>query len=321
MFQRILVPLDGSNRAGQALPVAAQLARTFGGSIVLLRVVTSPADFAHFSWGSPEEMQQALSADIAKAAHYLATVAASKELVGIKVTTEVPPGDPAMTMLPIIRADNIDFVVMCSHGHTGGHRWRVGSVAQKVARHSSVPVLILREGIRVPTNLHPLGVHPVRVMVALDGSSLAEASLLPAAYLSTALSAPLPGALHLTRVLPLAWLNEDSEEIIADKKKAMAEAEAYLQALARRLREGELARFNLQITTSVVIDPDVAGSLIDMAETGAGMEMREGFINCDLIAMATHGHGGFEHWVVGSVTERVLHATRLSLLIVRPDTR
>lgn len=317
MFKRILVPLDGSNRAEQALPVAVRLAHTFGGSIVLLRVVTAPADFAHFSWESPEEMQQALEAEIARAAHYLATIEASTELAGIKVTTEVPPGDPALTMLPIIRADNIDFVVMCSHGHTSDTRWHVGSVAQKVARHSSAPVLILREGAGVPTNLHPLGMRSVRVMVALDGSPLAEASLLPAASLSTALSAPLPGALHLTRVLPLAWRNEDSEEAVAAKKKAVAEAEAYLQALAQRLHEGEIARFNPQITTSVVVAPDVAGSLIDMAETGEGMEAQEGFTNCDLIAMATHGRGGFEHWVIGSITERVLHATRLPLLIVR----
>lgn len=316
MFKRILVPLDGSNRAEQALPIAARLAHTFGGSIVLLRVVTAPADFAHFSWESPEEMQQALEAEIARSAHYLTTIAASKELAGIRVTTEVPPGDPAMTMLPIIRADNIDFVVMCSHGHASDTRWHVGSVAQKVARHSSAPVLILREG--VPTNLHPLGMRPVRVMVALDGSPLAEASLLPAAYLSSALSAPLPGALHLTRVLPLAWLNEDSEEAVAAKKKAVAEAEAYLQGLAQRLQEGEIARFSPQITTSVVVAPDVAGSLIDMAETGKGMEAQEGFANCDFIAMATHGRGGFEHWVMGSVTERVLYASRLPLLIVRP---
>lgn len=318
MFQRILVPLDGSKRAEQALPVAAQLARTFGGSLVLLRVVTSPADFAHFSWKSPQEMQQALDADIAKAAHYLATIAASKELAGIKVSTEVPPGDPAMTMLPIIRADNIDFVVMCSHGVTGDRRWHVGSVAQQVARHSPVPVLVLREGAGVPTNRHPLGMRPVRILVALDGSPLAEASLLPAAYLSAALSAPLQGALHLVRVLPLAWLDENSEGIIAVKQKVVAETETYLQTLAQRLRDGEMARFNPLVTTSVVVDPDVAGSLIDMAETGAGMEAQAGFTSCDLIAMATHGRGGFEHWVMGSVTERVLNATRLPLLIVRP---
>ncbi|HEU5229428.1 MAG TPA: universal stress protein [Ktedonobacteraceae bacterium] len=319
MFQRILVPLDGSKRAEQAVPVAAKLARTFGGSLVLLHVVTSPADFAHFSWKSPQEMQQALDADTAKAAHYLATIAASNELVGIKVTTEVPPGDPAMTMLPIMRADDVDFVVMCSHGVTGDHRWRFGSVAQKVARHSPVPVLVLREGAGVPTNLHPLGMRPVRIMVALDGSPLAEASLLPAAYLSAALSTPLQGALHLVRVLPPAWLDEDSEWVIAVKQKAVAETEIYLQAVAQRLRDGEIARFNPLVTTSVVVDPDVAGSLIDMAETGEGMGAQAGFANCDIIAMATHGRGGFEHWVMGSVTERVLNATRLPILIVRPD--
>ncbi len=318
MFQRILVPLDGSSYAEQALPIAAQLAHASGGTIVLLQVVTAPADFAHLSWESTDQMQQSLDADLAKAAHYLATVAASKELVGSNIITEVAPGDPAMTILPVIRAHQIDLVVICSHGMTGGSRWRMGSVAQKVARHSPVPVLILQDSAGGITNLYPMGTRPVRILVALDGSPLAETALQPAVYLSAALSSPMQGALHLMRVLPLAWLNEDSEEVIAVKKLAITEANTYLQAVGQRLREGDFAPINLQITSSVAVDPDIAGCLIDMAETGDGSKDVEHFAGCDVIAMATHGRGGFEHWVMGSITERVFSATRLPLLVVRP---
>ncbi len=67
MFQRILVPLDGSARAERALPVAARLTRASGGSIVLLRAVTSPIDFAWYAMESPISMQEGIEADIARA--------------------------------------------------------------------------------------------------------------------------------------------------------------------------------------------------------------------------------------------------------------
>ncbi len=83
MFQRILVPLDGSDRAEQALPVAARLARSSGGSLVLLRVVTPPVDFTRFS--EPLlTMQEDVEANISTAKQYLAALAASEELAGIQ---------------------------------------------------------------------------------------------------------------------------------------------------------------------------------------------------------------------------------------------
>lgn len=321
MFKRILVPLDGSERAERALPVAARLARASGGSIVLLRAVTSPIDFAWYAMESPMFMQEGIDADMARAAEYLASVADSLELAGIEIKTEVLPGDPALSIFPVVRAFQADLIVMCSHGYSGRTRWVLGSVSQKVVRHSPVPVLILREDGSVPVNLHPDGIRAVRVLVPLDGSPFAEAALAPAAQLSVALSAPVRGALHLARVLRLPALYEYIQDgrLEEMKQQGIREAQTYLSAVERKLREGDLAKLNLSVTSSISFDPDVAGALIGIAEIGENMQNTEEYPPCDLIAMATHGRGGMQRWMLGSVTERVLDSTKMPLLIVRPN--
>src|SRR5437588_6492686 len=269
---------------------------------------------------SPLAMQEGIEADIARATDYLASVAGSPELAGIELKTEVLPGAPALSIFPVVRAFQADLIVMCSHGYTGRTRWILGSVSQKVARHSPVPVLVLREDGSVPTNLHPDGMRSVRVLVPLDGSPIAEAALAPAAHLSAALSAPARGALHVARVLRLPTMNENGQnyQLAKTKQLGMWEAQVYLHMVERTLREGDLASLNLSITSSISVDPDVASTLIGIAEIGEDMQKVEEYPPCDLIAMATHGRGGLQHWMLGSVTERVLGSTKLPMLIVRP---
>jgi nucleotide-binding universal stress UspA family protein len=99
---------------------------------------------------------------------------------------------------------------------------------------------------------------------------------------------------------------------------ARAEAGAYLRGIEQRLREGELASSQLSITSSVVINTDIAETLIQMAENGEYTDKVGESSGYDVIAMGTHGRGGLQRWVMGSITERVLEATKLPLLIVRP---
>lgn len=316
MFKTILVPLDGSTRAEQALPVAARLARTSGGSIVLLRVVTAPIDLAWYSLESGTSMQEAVDEEIARAKEYLTTLTKLAVLDRVATKTEVLPGEPALTIFPVAHSCQADLIVMCSHGDTGFKRWMLGSVSQKVARHSPIPVLILGEGAGGPTALHPEGgARAVRVMVTLDGSHFAEAALVPAAYLSAALSTPTQGQLHLARVLRVPnYVRSASPEV----DQVIANAQEYLKKIEQQFSEGELASLNLQVTSSVSLETDIAGALISLVEDGAKGENGEWVEPGDAIAMATHGRGGLERWVLGSVTERVLGATRLPLLIVRP---
>ena len=159
---------------------------------------------------------------------------------------------------------------------------------------------------------------PLRAVVPLDGSSLSESALEPAAQLVAALAPATQGAMQLLRVVDIPS-SYGKFRTIADlyfdvdmRAEAKREDEQYLQAVAKRFAEGELAQYHLAVTTAVAIDPDVAEAIVQTAEQAARAER---FGSC-LIAMATHGRGGLERWVLGSVAERVLHSTKLPLLVV-----
>jgi nucleotide-binding universal stress UspA family protein len=322
MFQQILVPLDRSARAEQAIPVAARIARASGGSILLLQVVTTPIDYAPYLSQTSVLMREKLEADHNAALYYLASITYSKDLAGVEKNVEVLSGDPAESILSLVHTRRFDLIVMCSHGPAALKRWRPGRVAQKVARHSPIPVLVLREGGIAPAPTQAKAARPIRALIGLDGSALAEEALAPAAHLVAALSAPAHGALHLLQVISIpavgSRLRHKAFLSSGRVEQAQQAAEAYLNTVADRLRKGEFADLKLSITSSVAIAVDVADTIIRLAEhrEGAiGMHFMEGF---DLIAIATHGRGGVQRWVMGSVTDRIFGATKLPLLIVRP---
>jgi len=319
MFRHIMIPLDGSTRAESALPVAARLARASGGQLTLLRVVTPAIELDIHPMPLATTAESALEEEVARANAYLAQFAASKELEGITIRTETLSGPVARTILLFAHLQQVDLIAMCSHGSTGLKRWVLGSVAEKVARHSPIPVLVLHEDGPKLTATPTVPTQPVRLLVPLDGSALAEAALTPAVQLCAALAAPGRGALHLARVLRLPPVPEDEHDDRARMyEAARAEAKAYLQMITARLQQGEAASFGLTVSASVHMQIDVAETLIRVAEHGEGVETSEQFDACDAIAMATHGGSSLEYWVMGSVTERILHGSKLPMLIVRP---
>lgn len=137
--------------------------------------------------------------------------------------------------------------------------------------------------------------------------------------LIAALSAPGPGALHLMRVVVLPGAAKISP---SEREAIMHKAKQYLRATVEHIRQGlvasPVADLKLAITWSVTIDDDIASGIIRVAEDGEDAEWAGAQDGSDVIAMATHGYSGLQRWAMGSVTERVLHATRLPLLIVRP---
>ena len=146
MFKTLLVPLDGSSRAEYALPMAAQLARHTGRMMVLVRVVSFATDYwPAISSPVPVVMQSVVDGELQEFATYLKNVASSAELAGIEVITTVRYGVAAPVILAAATEYHADLIVMCSHGHTGVAHVLMGSVAEKVARHASVPVLVVRE--------------------------------------------------------------------------------------------------------------------------------------------------------------------------------
>ncbi|HEY7420096.1 MAG TPA: universal stress protein [Ktedonobacteraceae bacterium] len=322
MFQHVLVPLDGSVRAERAIHVAARLVRASGGTLTLLRIVTYPAHVEYLP-AAPTmsgiylfDQQKAIE----EAQWYLKQLVLSRsELQGLQVVTNVYSGVPAQMILRYAQAENVDLIVMCSHGDTGFRRWMLGSVALQVSRHAAMPVMVLNAHGDVTLLGQPSAERPLRVLLALDGSPLAESALVPAAQLCAALAAPAQGVLHLVIVAPLLQLIWDREDVSGHvHKEHMEAARLYLDEVEQRLREGDLAQLNLAVSSSVVGENDVADVLIRVAEQGEYVKDLKDFRGCDMIAMATHGRSGLTRWTMGSITERVLGATRLPLLVVRP---
>jgi nucleotide-binding universal stress UspA family protein len=318
MFKTILVPLDGSPRAEQALAVAARLARGSGGSLVVVQVVTPPVDYWSYQSGVSMLHEQMVVTSMAEAESYLALLAGSQDLAGIKVKTEVMYGTAAQGILHVAHTRRADLIVMCSHGRTGISRWALGSVAHQIAHHSPVPVLVLREGQAAPLLSQTHAARPLCALVPLDGSPLAETALLPAANLVAALAAPSEGALHLTQVVKIFTADANEGFVRELNQEALERAKTYLASMQARLPE-LVQGLNLSATWSVALDNDVADALIGTGENGEKAVEAGGFSGSDLIAMSTHGRGGLERWMMGSVTERVLSASRLPLLIVRPQ--
>ncbi len=316
MFQHILVPLDGSSRAERALPVAAHIARVTDGSVLLVQVVDPPIDYSGGLAPVPLMSEQVIESEMAGATEYLKAVAIRMP-ASIKTTTEVLFGIPAQCILATSASRGVDLIVLCSHGRTGFARWALGSVAHTLAHESTVPTLVLRESELASMLAGPDTMRSLCALVPLDGSELAETALAPAAHLVAALAAPAKAALHLAHVVK-PFQEAPEEGFVSElDDEARERARAYLAHVTERLQK-TTKDLRLSITWSVTREKDVASALVSLAEQGGEGKETGGMGSCDLIAISTHGRHGLERWVMGSVTDRLLSATKLPLLIVRP---
>jgi len=322
MFQRILVPLDGSTRAERAIPVAARLAHASGGLVILMRVMNKSSRLWPSMALRTTLAQRAIDNELAEVEQYLSAIANSADLEGIPTETEARFGPTVSSILVVADATQADLIVLCSHGYTGMTRRIMGSVAERLAREASVPVLVLRDEGSVPGELSADSARPLRILVPLDGSAQAKSALEPAAFLAAALAGPASSVLHLLRVVqPVNTSLEEGGMLTASEK-----ARRYLSSTADHIRDGfvapAVARFGLGVTWSVAVDTYVAESLVRIAENAETVEgFDEGLSGCNVIALATHGRDGLQRLVIGSVTERILPGTKLPLLIVPPRSQ
>jgi nucleotide-binding universal stress UspA family protein len=102
--------------------------------------------------------------------------------------------------------------------------------------------------------------------------------------------------------------------------EARARGIAYLTQVTERW-QAMAKEVGISISWSVAVETDVASALLSQAEPGAQGQGTAGNRGCDLLAICTHGRHGLERWVMGSVTNRLLNATKLPILIVRPPRK
>jgi nucleotide-binding universal stress UspA family protein len=176
---------------------------------------------------------------------------------------------------------------MTTHGYSGLRRWAVGSVTDKVIQRAVQPVFILPSGgdrLTPPDRLR-------RILVPLDGSDFARQALPVALDLATAAAAEV---ILLSAVEPPA---QSPGALIVMRNEAAQELQRVAIGCAAQTA----------VRTEVVVGYP-AEAIVDEAAR----------IEADLIVMATHGRGGIRRWALGSIADKVLHATSTPLLLVRP---
>ncbi len=145
--RRLLIPLDGSERAEAALPAAHMLAEAFGGEMLLTWVLPALA-LEPLRAGSAERSSVTFAErsgdDERFARRYLDTIMAGLQWGGITVDTLVARGEPAKTLLETARTQSVDMLVLATHGRTGNPAVWAGSVASRLVDRSECPVLIVR---------------------------------------------------------------------------------------------------------------------------------------------------------------------------------
>ncbi len=295
MFKKVLVPLDGSPLAEQALATAA----TFSEEIVLLQVPVAQDVFTTAVTGGDIPMfVTALDEDgLSETEQYLADTAAKWRRADLAVTTRVEVGEAAHTIVDVAAAEAVELIVMSTHGRSGVRRILFGSVTEAVLKHAPCPVLALRSE-------RPLK----RILIPLDGSFLSEEALVPALNIAHTNQAEVT----LFRVQPMEIGRQDEEFAFYLRAEHGLEYTAHdvllmnIENYLKNLREQETAA-ELVVKTACRIGVPAEEILRYAAE-----------VDADLIVMSTHGRTGLNRLFFGSVAETILRGASCAVLVVRP---
>jgi nucleotide-binding universal stress UspA family protein len=141
MYKRILLPLDGSAMAEQALPYAIAQAEHFQAELILMKVLEPVERSISLP---PAETSRAEKVTRKLACEYLEGIAAGFLARDISVRVVTVTGQPHEGIVLFAEEEQVDLIVICTHGHSGLTRWLVGSVADRVTRGVNVPVLLVR---------------------------------------------------------------------------------------------------------------------------------------------------------------------------------
>jgi len=141
VYRRILLPLDGSPLAEQAIPHAVDLAEHFQAELIFLKVlIPLPVNLNL----PPDLVKKHEAATRKLAGEYLDQVAANIQGKEIAKNIVTVIGRPHEEIVRFAETEQVQVVVMCTRGSSGISRWLMGSVADRVARSVNVPVLLIR---------------------------------------------------------------------------------------------------------------------------------------------------------------------------------
>jgi nucleotide-binding universal stress UspA family protein len=306
-FRSILVPLDGSPLAEQALPVASRIAQGTT-SKLRLTLVHEPLPV----WLDRHAAKLCTSIELAtrkSEREYLRGVQAKLRDGGTRLSSAVTlPGvvGPTAALAQYVREMGIDLVVMATHGRGGIKRAWLGSVADHLIRNLEVPVLLVRprEGQTAPDRAPGVG----QILAPLDGSPLAEEALDAAAALAriwdtevTLLQVVHPVQLAENTAFPIP--SSYDEELT---EMGRTQAQDYLDNIVERLQVQ-----GLRASGVAIIAWNAADTILDVARPERAA----------VVVLATHGRGGLRRLVLGSVADKVVRGADVPVLVYRPGNR
>jgi nucleotide-binding universal stress UspA family protein len=295
MSKLIVVPLDGSAFAESALPAALSLAKRWSARIHLVTVeeVVAPIPPVHLDAATTRWVGEYL-ADVRTRIH---------DEAGFEAEVSIGAGAVSPAIEEVVADLDADLVAMSTHGHGLMSRAWLGSVADELVRHCDVPILLVRPQTEEAPDLTaevPLS----RVMIPLDGSELAEGALQAATSIGRAWNArfTLVRLVRYPQEAISAYLPDSvrmAEEIVREGTLA---AEEYLSGVEARLLED-----GLEVEHRVKVVNSVARGILKLAQEE----------ETELVALASHGHGGLRRALLGSVADKVVRGAEQPVLVVR----
>ena len=301
MYTRMLVPLDGSKLAENVLPYARAMAGPLDLRIELLSVVDSMDSARTSHAGHARSVDSIVEAAVQESRRYLEGIARS--FTGSSVTCVVEQGQPEEVIIERAAGDKETLIGMATRGRSGIHRWLMGSVAEKVLRGATTPLLLVRGDEEGKNDGKAI---LKSIVVPLDGSKMAETVLPRAVDLAKKLGLEIV----LTRAyqIPLSAYGGADAAFIPNNEGLLTlvrqEAGAYLET-----KVNELHQNGIEKVSSILLVGSGADEIIDLAR---------GTPN-NLIAMCTHGRSGVKRWALGSVTEKVVRHSGDPVLVVRAE--
>jgi nucleotide-binding universal stress UspA family protein len=298
MIKLILVPLDGSEFAEQALPTAQAIAKRENADMELVHVYEMI--WPQLTQNAPPldpsldlELRRRVLERLEKLAESL------RASTGISVKATLLDGTPEDELAAYIARRHIDLVVMSTHGHGGISRLWLGGIGSDLVERSLSPVLLIKpEAAGSPKTRARSFSH---VLIPLDGSRLGEEAIDHAIVVAGITDVEYQLLLVLP---PIGEVADVPLSGLPDDEQLHEVAVSYLDGVAKNFRA-----LGVTVNFQTVRHASKARAILDAADaTGA-----------DLIAMETHGGGGLRRKLMGGVADKVMRASKVPILMHRPQ--
>jgi len=283
MYEKILVPLDGSELAEQAIPYVEQMAQRLRSEVILITVCLP---------GEP--LERALT-------EYVERRAEKIQSLGVKTRSLCIEGEPATSIINFAEKNKVGLIVISTHGKTGVSHWPLGSIASKVVQGSHMPVFLVRSSHPGKT---PADKELRNILVTLDSSRFSEA-IIP--YVEK-LAKSMNSEVTLLRVIESAKLPQLAA--YRDREKYEKEFMAKMEREAERYldkKKTALAGKRIKVNSAFLTGKPV--------ETILQYSEEKSF---NLVALTTHGFSGITKWAYGSVASKIIEGSPKPVLLVRP---